>query len=55
MNNSKDGPAVNIEVDDAEAAFHRLEEFTRKILAVPKNGALKPAARKGVKARKPKA
>jgi hypothetical protein len=26
----------DIRVDDAEAAFHRLEDFTRKIMAVPK-------------------
>ena len=35
MNVPKDGPATH-EVDDPEAAFHKLEDFTRRILAVPK-------------------
>jgi hypothetical protein len=26
----------DIRVDDAEAAFHKLEDFTRRIMAVPK-------------------
>jgi hypothetical protein len=26
----------NIRVDDAEAAYHKLEDFTRRIMAVPK-------------------
>jgi hypothetical protein len=36
MSTPKDGPAVNVEVDDPAAAFHRLEDFTRKLLAAPK-------------------
>ena len=35
MSSPKDGPGPH-PVDDAEAAFHKLEDFTRKILAVPK-------------------
>ena len=37
MSDPKDGPAVpHVEVPDAAAAFKKLENFTRKILAVPK-------------------
>jgi len=36
MSNPKDGPIPHVEVPDAAAAFHKLENFTRRILAVPK-------------------
>lgn len=36
MSNGKDHPAPHVEVDDPVAAFKRLEDATRKILAVPK-------------------
>ena len=51
MSAHKDGPPAHFEVDDAEAAFHRMEEATRKILAVQKKemdrkGLQKPAKKK---------
>ena len=33
---SKDGPMPQVEITDPEAAFHRFEDFTRRVLAVPK-------------------
>jgi hypothetical protein len=38
MSTPKDGHPANVEVDDPAAAFHRLEDFTRKILAAGKKG-----------------
>jgi len=35
MSSPKDA-MPHVEVDDPAAAFHKLEDFTRKILAVPK-------------------
>jgi hypothetical protein len=48
MSTPKDGPPVNVEVDDPAAAFHRLEDFTRKVLAAPKRGA-KPTSERAAK------
>lgn len=31
-----DRPAAHFEVEDADAAFRKLENFTRRVLAVPK-------------------
>jgi hypothetical protein len=49
MSAHKDGPAAHFEVDDAEAAFHRMEEATRKILAVPKKELDRKAPQKSAK------
>jgi len=35
MSNAK-GPTPQLEVSDATAAFRKLEDFTRRVLAVPK-------------------
>jgi hypothetical protein len=37
MRKAKVGPIPHIEVPDAAEAFRKLENFTRRILAVPKN------------------
>jgi hypothetical protein len=36
MRKPKSGPAAQIEVDDPAAAMQRFQDFTRKILAVPR-------------------
>jgi hypothetical protein len=36
MSNPKDGPMPQVEVPDAAVAFRKLEDFTRRMLAVPK-------------------
>jgi len=36
MSNGKDGPVPHVEVPDAAVAFRKLENFTRRILGVPK-------------------
>ncbi len=36
MNSPKDHPAAPFEVEDPAAAFHKLENFARKVLAVPR-------------------
>ncbi len=36
MSSAKDHPAAPFEVDDPAAAFRKLKDFTRQILAVPK-------------------
>jgi hypothetical protein len=51
MSGPKQQPASH-EVDDAAAAFHKLENFTRRILAVPKKAInRKPAPPKTKKKR----
>jgi len=36
MRHPKPGPIPHVEVEDGIAAFHKLEDFTRRIMAVPK-------------------
>jgi len=36
MRHPKAGPIPHVEVEDGIAAFHKLEEFTRRIMTVPK-------------------
>lgn len=45
MSRPKDGPMPHIEVDDPEAAFHKFEDFARRVLAVPKEVIDKKLAR----------
>jgi hypothetical protein len=52
MSNAKNGSVPHVEVDDPEAAFHRLEDAARRLLAVPKKELDKHPKRDKVKKRK---
>jgi hypothetical protein len=36
MSKSSDRPAAHFEVENADEAFRKLEDFTRRVLSVPK-------------------
>jgi hypothetical protein len=45
MSSAKDNAASDFKVDDPAAAFHKLEDATRRLLSTPKGAGVAPKAK----------